>query len=276
MNSLKATTLALTVLLTATAMTGAQADSVGTSALINNLVPVVDSIGVASSVSPSAGTTVVVPITLSVRDNNGFQDLSDVRVTLKSPGGAVHTATASATSAGDGSGTSEGYTHNFTLQYYDDPGTYTVEAVAQDQTSAVSVVTLGTFSYEALAALDLDTSSVAFGSIDPGVDSSVKTVTVENFGNVLIDLQTEGSSLSDGVGHDIDVSRIKYDLANSNMSASSALTSTAFTNGGFNLAYGPAQTSTTYWQLDTPSGDEQYLPAGTYSGTITLAAVTSA
>lgn len=249
-----------------------------TSAVVGNLVPVIQDVSVPSTVNPTAGGTTTVPVTITVSDSNGFQDIASVTVAVYKPDGStVHIAASSATSNGDGSGVAETYSHSFAMQYHDDAAvdndTYKVRATATDAKGAVSAVSESVFTYTELVAMSVDAASLDFGSMDPGTRSDVTSLAVSNKGNTMIDLDTSGTDLSDGNGHAMDVGRIKYDLIGSNMGNESALTSAAHTNTGFDLGYGPAMSKSTWWQLDVPSGEEQYLPAGSYSGTVTLSAV---
>ena len=249
-----------------------------TTATVGNLVPTIQDVAVPASVDPTAGTTTSVPVTITVADSNGYQDIVAVDVTVYKPDGStVHVPTGSAASNGDGSGVAETFAFAFDMAHYDAPATgndtYKVRAAAEDATGALSASFEATFSYTELVAMSLDAGELAFGALEPGQRSSVSTLTVTNEGNTFIDLDTQGTDLSDGEGHAIGVERIKYDLANSNMSSEQSLTPTTFTNTGFDLAYGPAASQSTWWQLDTPSGEEQYLPSGSYSGSVTLSAV---
>lgn len=249
-----------------------------TSAVVGNLVPVVQDVAVNSTVNPTAGGTTLVPVTITISDANGFQDLVGVTVTVYKPDGStVHIAGANASSNADGSGVAETFDYDFTMAFHDAPAigndTYKVVAVAEDAAGGVSVPFTATFSYTELVAMSLDVASLDFGAIDPGARSSSATLTVTNKGNTLLDLDSSGTGLAHEGGQTIAVDRVKYDLVHSNMTTERALTSTPYTNAGFDLAFGPSVSQATTWQLDVPSGEEQYLPAGSYSGTVTLSAI---
>lgn len=267
-------TLVLAIMMVAAAVPGVSAQ-VNTSAVVGNAVPEVTDLAIPASVNPTAGSTTTVNTTATVFDGNGFLDLADVTITVyKADNTTVHLAAANATSNGDGSGVSQTYSHSFAMQFHDDPGVYYVKAVAEDAQGATSTVFTASFLYTELAALSLDGSSLDFGNLDPGVRSAVTSLSVTNTGNVQIDLDSSGADLQRAEGPEsIGVARVKYDLSNANMSTEQSLTSTEHTNTGFDLAKGASSSKTTYWQLDTPSGQEQYLPTGAYAGTVSLSAI---
>ncbi len=245
-------------------------------ASIGNALPVIANVDVPASVSPEAGTTKEVAVTITAADDNGWQDLSAVRVTIEDPSGATHVTESTAVSNGDGSGVSETYDHAFDMDHYDTPGTYTVVVVAEDAQGALSSTAEETFVYEELAALSIAQASLSFGTVDPGVRSDASQLTVQNEGNVDIDLETSGTPLahtSEPV--EIAVDRVKYDLDSDAFNNEQSLSATPFVNEGFALAPGASSTAATHWALDVPSGDDQYIPAGSYEGTVTVSAVKS-
>lgn len=248
--------------------------AVDTKAVVGNIVPEVTSISLPVSVQPLAGGVKTVEMTVTAADGNSFQDLVSVDVTVYKPDGTtVHIASAGAVSNGDGNGVTESYDHSFGMQFHDDPGVYTVTAVATDSQGATSTPFSENFTYEELVALALSATAVDFGTLDPGTRSASSTVGVTNKGNVRIDIDTSGTDLSDGNGHAIGVERVKYDLTDGTFTAENNLTATPYTNSGFDLAKGASSSKDSHWQLDTPSGDEQYIPAGTYQGMVTISAL---
>lgn len=268
--------IALAIMLMAAAVPMASATDSSTT--VTNETPVVSGVSVASTVTPTAGTTTSVAVTITVSDGNGYQDISSVSYAVYKPDGTtVHVASAAATSNADGSGTTQTYAGSFTMQFYDDPATgaskYQVRATATDAAAATSTAVNGEFNYAELAALSLSASSIGFGSLAPGATSTASTLTVTNHGNVGIDIATSGTALSNGAGQSIPVSSVKYDLVNATMGSKVDLTSSAFTNTGFDLAKGSASSKGTYWQVVVPSGSGQYIPASTYSGTVTVSAI---
>lgn len=247
------------------------------SAAVDNEAPTVDSVSLDATFAPSAGTTTAVAVTITVSDGNGYQDISSVDVTVYKPDGTLHVASAAATSNADGSGTTQTYSYTFNMQFYHDPATggakYNVTATATDAAAATSAATTTGFNYTALAALNLSASSISFGTISPGARSSTSTLSVSNYGNVRIDIATSGTDLSDGASHTIAASNVKYDLLAADMLNEQGLTTSAFTNTGFDLATGASSSAGTYWELAVPAGSAQYIPAGDYTGTIAISAI---
>lgn len=274
----KMLTLMTAALFVAVAVAPVGSAQLPASAVIGNAIPVVQGIDVASTVNPTAGGTTTVPLNVTASDSNGFQDLVSVTVTvLKPDGSTVHIAASSAASNGDGSGVAQTYAYDFAMNFHDDPAvdgaTYKVRAVAEDSKGLVSSPVTATFSYTELVAMSIDGSTIDFGAMDPGERSSVAGLNVTNKGNTVVDLDTSGTALANGEGQEIDVDRVKYDINATNMENERALTESAYTNSDFQLAYGPSSSRSTWWQLDVPSGEDQYLPAGSYSGTVTLSAI---
>lgn len=270
------TKLAIAILCTAMILGSAvpATAQLSSTASIGNAVPLITNIAVPSSVSPVAGDTKEVAVTIDAADNNGWQDLVAVLVTIEAPDGSTHVAQSTADSNEDGSGVSKSYSYSFDMQYYDEPGTYKVIAVAEDANAALSIAIEQTFVYEELAALSLVESSLSFGTVDPGVRSSEAQLTVVNTGNVGIDLETSGSALVyvEDASIEIAVDRVKYDLQSDAFESEQSLSETPTTNA-FALAAGPESSGGTWWALEVPSGEDQYIPAGEYSGSLTVSAV---
>lgn len=275
---MKTNTIAIALLCTTLVLGAAlpaSAGSLSSTASVANAVPTITDVDLPGTVSPEAGATVSVDATVTVADNNGWQDLVEVRVTVEDPQGAVHVLETPATADGTGSGVSETFSYSFDLQYYDEPGTYTVLAVAEDSAGAVSSSFQETFVYEELAALSIAQSSLNFGAVDPGVRSSASELTVENQGNVAIDLVTSGTPLvHEGGEVQIDVSQVRYDLDSAAFENETSLTSSPVQNV-YGLAPGASSTGGTWWALEVPSGEDQYIPAGEYEGTVTVSAAKS-
>lgn len=267
-------TLALLMIVSVAAPVATATDSATT---VENQTPAIDTVSVSASYAPTAGGTTAVAVTITASDGNGYQDLSSVSVTVTKPDGTQHRAAAAATSNADGSGTTQTYAYSFDMQFYDDPAAgaakYNVTATATDAAAATSSATTSGFNYDSLAALSLSGAGINFGTLAPGVRSSTSTLTVTNDGNVRMDLATSGSSLSDGSGRSIAASNIKYDLLASDMLNEQSLSTSAFTNSGFDLVHGASSSKATHWQIAVPSGAGQYIPGGTYTGSIELSAI---
>lgn len=245
-----------------------------------NAAPAVLSVSLPDSVVPTAGSTKSVSTTIVVEDLNGCSDLSSVDVTVQEPGGSVHIAAAAATFDSCSAGTSATYSYTFDMQYYDAPALstshYKVKVVATDSQGATgdNIGDLALFNYDELAALTLNQSTLDFGaSLDPDTTSGTVDLGVENYGNVQIDIQLNGSDLDHATeSASIAVGNVAYSHA-SDMSDPGTLTTSAVTNSTFDLGFGSGTTKSLYWQLTVPSGSDQWIPSGTYSGTVTVSAV---
>ncbi|MEA3166086.1 MAG: hypothetical protein QOJ26_955, partial [Thermoplasmata archaeon] len=89
----------------------------------------------------------------------------------------------------------------------------------------------------------------------------------QNYGNMQMDAQVSGTALTLG-SDSIPVSAMAYSLA-SDLTGSAALSGSAATLSSFDLGSGSSSSKSIYFQLTPPTG----LPAGTYTGTLTVAAI---
>jgi hypothetical protein len=241
--------------------------------VVNNHAPSVTSVDLPASVAPTSGSTTSVTVNSTIRDGNGYNDINSVTVTVYKPDNStVHVAASAATQA-SGNGKDASYTYSFTMDYSDDPGTYYVKVAGADR-GAATAVGWSSFTLQSLAAMSLDVGSISFGDgseIAPGsdTDGAPATVTVTNQGNTQMDLQFSGTALSNAtLGTSIGAGNVWYSRA-SDMSGATAFSGSAQTDTGFNLAKGAGQTKSAYISVHVPSGTR----AGTYTGTLTLAAV---
>jgi hypothetical protein len=111
-------------------------------------------------------------------------------------------------------------------------------------------------------------------SVNPGAATAVgQGIAVTNKGNAQMDTQVSGTALTLGSpSASIAVGNVAYSLS-SDMTSPTALTGSAVAISAFDLASGASSAKTLYLQLTAPSAASQYLPAGTYSGTLTVTAV---
>ncbi len=256
-----------------------------TSVTVANVAPVVNSVSLADdTLTPTAGSTTSATATITVEDVNGCNDLVDVRPDVNTPdnattlvdGGSLLQTWDSCTL---GVAT---YTWTFQMQYYHDPATssgYNIYVVAEDASgvktnNALDVGSLLTFTYAELAALNLNQTTVDFGSgIEPDATTSPFTLGVENYGNVQIDVSLSGASLDHATEDaSIAASNVKYHTAKT-LADASDLSGTSTTVTAFDLAKGSGSSSPLYWWLAVPSGADQWIPSGDYSGTVTVSAV---
>ena len=270
-------TLVIALLLVAPVALAAAAPtaaSVGASAGVANKAPVVEGVSVPATVTPTAGSTTSVTATATVSDNNGANDLLAVTIQVLKADNSVYLAAGAATLATSAGKTST-WTRTFAMSYHDDPGAYKVVVVATDKQAATgdNAAAPQTFTYATLAALSLGAASISLGTIDPGAASAIQSLGVQNQGNVRIDVQVSGTplTLADPAAT-LPVGSLRYAKA-SDMSGGIALTGAPATMSAFDLAKGPLASQSLYWQLSVPDGGSQYVPPGSYTGNLTIAAV---
>lgn len=275
---------ALAALLLAVAVAGIAlpiASATDITTQVGNVAPVVTSVTLpGSSINPTAGTTTSVATTIVITDLNGYNDIASVTLEVLKPDGSTTHIAASAATFSSGALTEGTYTKTFTMNFHDDPAlttsTYKVKVVATDVAGATgnNVASLAVFNYAQLAALGLSPGTIDLGSsLDTEGQGSTVTIAVQNQGNVQIDAQVSGTALTHATeSATIPVGNVAYSTA-SDMSGSAALTGSAATLSTFDLAKGASSSKNTYWRVTVPDGATQWVPSGTYTGTITVAAV---
>jgi len=257
-------------------------------AQINNKAPTIESVTLTPDndsglsgvqVNPTPGSTSTVSVSIQVKDNNGYNDISTVAVVVYKPDGTtVHVSSGNATLS-TGNGTHSTWTYSFNMNFYDAPATgtstYKVITTATDTLGATgnNSATPAVFNYNELIALSLNTNTIDFGVLDPGQTSSTQTVGGTNLGNVTLDINLSGTSLS-YLTNSIAISRVDGAL-DSSFTAPTVLSASSQTVSTYDLAPGAASSKSVYFRLRVPSGDEQYLPAGTYQGTVSIVATKS-
>lgn len=247
---------------------------------IVNVTPAITSVTVAASFDPTAGTTTSIPVTTVITDTNGCSDLSSggtVTAAIYTSGDVLTVAATTLSFSSCSLGVAATYSGNVPMQFYTAAGTYKVRISATDQALAnvlANLATAPTFAYTSLVAMSSD-SSFSFGTtLNPGDSSATGSgVAVTNAGNAQIDTQVSGTALTlASPAASIAVSNVKYSLS-SDLSGSTSLSGSAAAITAFNLAAGASSAKTIYLQLTVPSAASQYLPAGTYTGTMTITAV---
>ncbi|MEK6976555.1 MAG: hypothetical protein AABY18_09465 [Candidatus Thermoplasmatota archaeon] len=249
---------------------------------ITNVVPVVTSVTVTgSSFDPTSGTTTSIPVTTVITDTNGCNDLttgsSSVTVAVYTSGDVVLVSPAALTYASCSLGVAATFSGNALMPFHAAAGTYKVRVAATDQAAgavSASLVTAPTFTYGSLVAMTTAASFSFSAAVAPGASTAVSQgIDITNKGNGVMDAQVSGTALTlSSPSASIAVSNVAYSV-NSDMSSSTALSGSATSLAAFDLAAGASSSKTLYLQLTAPSAASQYLPAGTYSGTLTVTAV---
>lgn len=267
----------LALLFTGVALAPA-AGAVDLGAGITNVAPVILSItlsGLSSgTLTPSSGTTASLTATVVATDTNGFADITGITVGIVKPDGSTVHVAQGAASFSSGSLLSATYTKTLSMNFYDaaalTTSTYKVKAIATDAglLTAVNALTMATFNYAQLVAVNAPSSLDLGSSLTPGEAGSITSISLQNYGNMQMDAQVSGTALTLDVDNVIPVSAMDYGL-DSGLSDAAALSGSAATLSSFDLASGSSSSKSVYFQLTPPEG----LAAGTYTGTLTVAAV---
>lgn len=224
-------------------------------------------------VAPVPGQPTSVRVVAQVEDGNGWKDLEKGSFEIVAPDGKKLESKIDATPAPEGNGKRREFSADFTIEAMDPPGAYTVRFVAADRHDATAkgeavVEHLG------LLALSLDRSALSFGSaIGPGADThaSPAALGVTNTGNVRLDLFVSATPLRTADGSaSIGPERIRVSL-DPQMGGETPLSGSGVRLDGFDLVHNQARS--VYFDLHMPTGEEQYIPAARYTGSITLGGV---
>jgi len=196
------------------------------------------------------------------------------------------------TCGGSGDSTIE-WRCTFPLQYHVDPTVtdsqypddeWYAAVQATDDNSASSSLTEDDDGNEMdmFLSMDLNTASIAYGTLAPGGTSAGQTTTIEATGNVGMDENLSGTKLCNDYptcagGDDIDIAQQKYHLTTLDFDWDSgggvALSDTpteAEANCPKTITTGSPATDDTYWKLRVPTGQA----SDDYTGSNTLTAVT--
>lgn len=249
---------------------------------ITNVVPVITSVSVTgASHDPTAGSTTSIPVSTVITDTNGCNDLTtgsaSVTVAIYTSADALLVAPAALTYASCSLGVAATFSGNALMPFHAPAADYKVRIAATDQaTGAVTADLLGapTFTYTSLVAMTTAASFDFSASVAPGAaTAAAQGIAITNKGNAQMDAQVSGTALTlSSPAASIAVGNVAYSL-NSDMSSGTALSGSATAITAFDLAPGASSARTLYLQLTAPTAASQYLPAGTYSGTLTVTAV---
>lgn len=259
-----------------------------TQAQVKNMEPQVTAAAVVTDDDPDASGAQVDPVPGGVRvfdveftaeDRNHHEDIAEAACSVHEPDGTfVETLNASMTS---GAGKSSQWALSASFGYDAPPGQWSVTCEARDhrmtavgiEPSANNTFTAH-FEVRAMAAILIQDAVVDFTGgqeMEPGTTTDATSVVIENQGNVQVDLLVNGTDLV-GDQATIGVERVSYGLDQA-MSNASALSGESTTVAGFDLPPGEGETKPLWWTLTIPSGDEQFIPAGTYAGQVRISAV---
>ncbi|MFA5861020.1 MAG: hypothetical protein WDA16_04935 [Candidatus Thermoplasmatota archaeon] len=226
-----------------------------------------------TQISPVPNGVATIPVHASVDDGNGWKDITSATITVTAPDGSNVPATNAAASSEGGHGRTTTYEATYKLSASSQPGEYAVHFSATDHAGANASADAH-FVYMEMLGIAIDSKSISFGSgLSPGNTTDASGVTVHNVGNVKIDLHVSASPLTEKTsGVSIGPERIGYSQ-DSSMAGEVPLSADGYADTAFQLAPGSQSAKSAFFNLHVPSGDEQYLPPGTYTGQLTLGAM---
>lgn len=247
-------------------------------------------------ISLTEGTTTTVNLTATASDSDGYTDLSSSSgVLFRSAEGASCSAddnncyTDSSCDFSGCSGTSCTVTCSFEVRYFADPtdagSTYEAQswqgyieisdasAASADITSSAGIVDV-----ETLLALNLDSSTMSYGSLSAGEDtgSTNQTIDVENNGNASIGVEVSATQMCTDYPtctHSIAVAYQEYNTSAFTYGAGVNL-STAAIDTGLSISKVSTYPPSGHWQsLYFGMGLPMTVYPGNYTGTINIVAV---
>lgn len=220
------------------------------------------------NITLNAGSTRIVTCNATIRDYNGFSDVTGVNATLyhstnlsTDPDDNNTHYTNTTCVAGSGSGYFVDYACTFDVYYYALNGTWSCNVTAKDSYNKTGS-SVNTTTFYPVYALNV-TEGIDFGNVSVEEYSENKTADITNFGNMAINISVEGYGVTRGDGlamnctnGNISVSNLKFSNADVDWASKIALSQTPQAVPGVTI---PKQTipntlmtNTTYWQLYIP------------------------
>jgi parallel beta-helix repeat protein len=246
-----------------------------------NIAPTIDAITISPDddevkdgiqVMPEPGGNKTVTITAVVSDPDGYADIDTVIANITGPG-VVADSPVSLSFVSNTNATTATYNGTFNMSFYYANGTYTVNVTAIDKGGLTGSM-LNPFEYLELIGLEIDTTAINFGLIDPGENSTVlgdadfttqNNMTIKNMGNVILDMQLKGTNLTTD-GNIIAVWNIYYDLLDNGYDS---LNETLVEYDELDLSPSANAVHKANFRLHVPEGTF----SGNYNGTLMMAAI---
>lgn len=253
--------------------------------------------GRVTSFSPTSGSTTTVHVCTEVTDANGFEDVCDSAATSSSEvhrfsatdsfGNGISTANYVkanvALTCAAGSGTAVALLGSFQMEYWRPWGlsaasnAYRLVPEITDVAGAAATSSPATFDYANLTSLDSTTTGTINlgGSLAPGDTATETSASIYNKGNVNFTIHVSSSALSGGSrGQSLAASNLKWAGSSGVAYASKTGMTGSAASSGVVAARESADGTTAYpvyLQLGVPSGGSQWVPADTWTGTVTFA-----
>ena len=232
-----------------------------------------------SPINLNAGSTTTIDCLAIITDTDNWNNITTVNATMwdnvASAEGSADDNNNHYTNVSCGLGindteTTRPVTCSVSLQYYANPSTWTCKIRSYNSTIDLTSNSVDT-TVNQLVALDVTEATVDFGTLALGATSSSDvTATVQNNGNVQIDVNLTGSAFSCATGS-LDRETIHYNASSG--IAYSSMTALSGTTANLDLnvvkSTGVASTALTYWKISLPASGA----GGTCTDTITFTAV---
>jgi hypothetical protein len=140
-------------------------------------------------VNPAEATTKTVLMNATFYSAAGFSDLASVTFTITKDGSPYKTVSDVALVNGFAE-------ISFTMPYNDSAGYYNVTVTAQNiNGTAQATDHIDAYEYTTLTAYSVPTGDISYGTVIAGANSSVKTMTIANTGNVAFQPRISGTDL---------------------------------------------------------------------------------
>ncbi|MEM4245030.1 MAG: hypothetical protein QXR60_02395, partial [Candidatus Nanoarchaeia archaeon] len=150
-----------------------------------NNIPMITSIQYEATVSPLENTTTQISINYTVNDDDGTSDVDNTKHQLIINFSSGETKTNTTCSTSD-SGNERTYTCIVEMEFWQPPGTWSINATACDYSNACAESVNETFTYQTLTAMTAEQTSITFPDSYPGQPNvkASSSITIINTGNV--------------------------------------------------------------------------------------------
>ncbi len=232
-----------------------------------------------SPINLNAGSTTTIDCLAMVTDTDNWNNITTVNATMwdniastegSADSNSNHYTNTSCSLGANTSATELPVTCSFSLQYYANPSTWTCKIRSYNSTIDLASNSVDA-TVNSLVALDVTEATIDFSTLALGATSSSDvTATVQNNGNVQIDVNLTGTALSCTSGS-LAQENIHYSASSGIAYGSMTALSGTTANLDLNVAKstGAASTALTYWKISIPSSGA----GGTCTDTITFTAV---
>lgn len=253
--------------------------------------------GRVTSFGPTSGSATTLHVCTEVTDANGFEDVCDSAATSASEvrrfsatdgaGGSISTgshvkADVALTCAG-GSGTAVALLGSVQMEYWRPYGlsaagnAYRIVPEVVDVAAASAASNPATFDYANLTSLDSTTTGTIDlgGGLAPGATGTETSASIYNKGNVDFSIHVSASDLTGGSrGQSLAAGNLKWAASSGVAYASKTGMAGSAVDSAVVAARETADGTTAYpvyLHLGVPAGGSQWVPADTWTGTVTFA-----